>query len=75
MGLYIFTTGGVVVYIIVLLAVAIFVIWEATYHTHPERFYDISNGYIECSRCSNHNCMIKNEINRVYDKIIKKSDR
>jgi len=50
--------------IILLIALAIFIIWEYTYHKYPERFYQNTNLNLSCINC-NKDCLFKKKIRRM----------
>ena len=37
-------------------SVVIFLVWEVTFHRHPERFWDRSNRALRCISCTDHLC-------------------
>ena len=41
------------------LAVALFLRWEITYYTRPERFFESGNESLRCSQCQEHLCRYK----------------
>ena len=62
--------GNVFTYIIVVFSFVLLIVWELNYIKYPQRFYDISNGAIECKCCENQNCKYKNTLNKVCDKVL-----
>ena len=38
------------------MSVLVFVVWEAAYHLHPERFWERTNASLRCSQCSDVLC-------------------
>lgn len=44
---------------LVALALVCTVIWEVTYHRHPERFCEETNSFLTCAACTDHLCVIK----------------
>ena len=47
-----------------LLALAVFLRWEATYRRHQERFFESSNEALECARCREQLCRCKRAMAR-----------
>ena len=46
----------------VVLSLIIFIIWEVTYRTHPERFSDATNLSIRCGFCQERLCAHKKQL-------------
>lgn len=44
--------------------------WEITYRRHPERFYECSNGSLDCSNCQERLCNQKKSIQRIRKRVM-----
>ena len=44
------------------LALLLLLIWEITYHCHPERFYDATNKSLSCANCKEKLCHHKKQL-------------
>ena len=52
---------------VVALALVCTVLWEVTYHRHPERFVEETNAFLACENCTDRMCVIKkHELYRRY---------
>ena len=51
------------------LSVALLLRWEITFYKHPERFSEATNGYLNCSNCTEKLCSHKNQLRRLWNQI------
>lgn len=49
---------------LVALALICTVLWEITYHRHPERFCEETNAFLTCSACTDHLCVVKRALEK-----------
>lgn len=54
---------------LLVLSMALMLRWEITFYRHPERFAESTNGYLNCSRCSEKLCAHKNQLSRLWKQI------
>ena len=49
-----------------LVALAMFctILWEVSYHRHPERFCEETNAFLTCSACTDHLCVVKRALEK-----------
>ena len=51
---------------LVLLGLVVFLKWEITLMVHPERFFQMSNDYLNCKNCEDPFCSIKPKVKSKY---------
>ena len=51
------------------LSVALLARWEITFYKFPERFSEVTNGYLGCANCSEKLCSHKNQLKSLWDQI------
>ena len=51
------------------LSVALLVRWEITFYTHPERFSENTNEYLQCRNCTEKLCAHKKQLNSLWKQI------
>ena len=54
---------------LLVLSVALMLRWEITFYRHPERFAESTNGYLNCSRCTEKLCTHKNHLRKLWKQI------
>ena len=69
--IYIFSVETIIV---VGVSIVLLILWEVMYKKYPQRFYEDTNENLKCASCTNKNCLYKEKINRIIDKILRKTE-
>ena len=60
---------------LLVLSMALLLRWEITFYRHPERFAESTNGYLNCSNCTEKLCTHKNQLRSLWKQIAEYTER
>lgn len=59
---------------LLVLSMALLLRWEITFYRYPERFSEVTNGYLKCSNCNEKLCAHKNQLKKLWKQLSEYSE-